>query len=56
MQFKDIVYAIGDFFLWTFELLPAAGNAPNVVFSLIIASLFVYWMLQMASHARRGEK
>lgn len=56
MQFKDLVYALGDFFLWTFEILTALENLPNIFFSLVIAVLFLYWMREMAGHAKRGEK
>jgi hypothetical protein len=56
MLFKDFVNALGDFFLWTFEILPVAGNLPNIFFSLIIAVLFFYWMAQMAGHARKRER
>jgi hypothetical protein len=56
MQIKDIVYALGDFFLWTFEILGTLGNVPNIIFSSIIAILFLYWMKEMAGHASRGEK
>ncbi len=56
MQFKDLVYALGDFFTWTFGLLTAAENIPNIFFSLVIAALFLYWMREMAGHAKKGEK
>lgn len=56
MQFKDVVYALGDFFLWTFEILTSLENRPNIFFSAIIAILFLYWMKEMAGHAKAGEK
>lgn len=56
MQVKDIVEGLGEFFLWTFEILPTLGNLPNFLFIGIGSILFLYWMSQMASHARNGEK
>jgi hypothetical protein len=55
MQFKDFVYALGDFFEWTFGLLPALGNIPNFLFIAIGSVLFIYWMIQMRGHAKAGE-
>lgn len=55
MQFKDIVYSIGDFFEWTFGILPVLGNIPNLIFLLIGSVMFLYWIGQMMGHARRGE-
>ncbi len=56
MQVKDIVEGLGDFLLWTFEILPTLGNIPNFLFILIGSILFLYWMGQMLGHQRRGEK
>jgi hypothetical protein len=56
MQIKDIVFALEDLFLWTFEILPVLGNVPNIIFSSIIAILFLYWMRELAGHANQGEK
>ena len=56
MQIKDIVFALEDLFLWSFEILSDLGNLPNIVFSSIIAILFLYWMRELYGHATRGEK
>lgn len=56
MQFKEVVYALGDFFTWTFGILTEAQNLPNIFFSAVIAILFLYWMREMAGHAKAGEK
>lgn len=56
MQVKDIVNSIGDFFLWTFEILPTLGNLPNILFLAIGSILFLYWMGQMRAHSKRGER
>ncbi|MCH8553788.1 MAG: hypothetical protein LAT76_01435 [Schleiferiaceae bacterium] len=42
--------ALGNFFLATFEILPALGNIPNVLFILIGFGYFGYWMAQMKKH------
>lgn len=56
MQFKDIVFAIGDFFEWTFQILPMLGNIPNYIYLAIGFLLFFYWMGQMVKHQRAGEQ
>lgn len=56
MQIKDIAYALGDFFEWTFEILPTLGNLPNFLFIVIGFIFFIYWMSQMAKHNREGGK
>lgn len=56
MQFKDVVLGLGDFFTWTFGILTQLENLPNILFSGIIFFLFLYWMRQMAGHAKAGEK
>ena len=56
MQFKYVVYAIGDFFEWTFGILPILGNLPNLIFLIIGSVLFIYWMMQMRGHSRAGER
>lgn len=55
MQVKDIVEALGDFFLWTFEILPALGNIPNYLFIIIGSVFFLYWMGEMRKHKKAGE-
>lgn len=55
MQVKDIVNALGDFFLWTFEMLPVLGNGPNILFLAIGSVLFLYWMGQMRKFNKAGE-
>lgn len=55
MQLKDVWYAIGDFFEWTFGILPVLGNIPNLIFLIIGSVLFLYWMGQLITHRRAGE-
>lgn len=56
MQFKDIVYAIGDFFQWTFQILPWLGNIPNFIFVILGFLFFFFWMSQLVKFSRAGEK
>lgn len=44
MEFKDLVYALGDFFEWTFGILPALGNLPNILFTVLMVAGIVYWL------------
>ena len=52
---NDIVYALGDFFTWSFKILPAVGNGPNIVISLVITGYFTYWLMQIRKHKKAGE-
>lgn len=56
MQVKDIVESIGEFFYWSFEVLPKLGNIPNFILLAIGSVLFLYWMGQMRKHSQAGEK
>lgn len=56
MQFKEVVYGLGEFLTWTFGILTKLENLPNIFFSSVIAILFLYWMREMAGHAKAGEK
>jgi hypothetical protein len=51
----EVWTVVGDFFEWTFTILPILNNGPNVFFSLIIVVYFFYWMVQMRKHKRAGE-
>jgi len=48
MTWTEFVYALGEFFKWTFELLQAGGNPVNNVFIVIGSAMLVGWVvLQM---------
>lgn len=51
----EFIYQLGEFFTWTFGVLPTLGNLPNLFFGLIISGYFVYWLGQMFKHHRAGE-
>jgi len=48
MNLTDIFYGTGRFFQWTFQFMKGAGNAPNVLFWIIICSLIVVWLRMQA--------
>lgn len=56
MKLRDVFYAIGDFFEWTFGILPVIANVPNVIFFIIIAAFFLYWTFQLVKFRRAGER
>lgn len=56
MQVKEVVFGLGEFLTWTFGILTELGNLPNILFSSVIAILFLYWMREMAGHAKAGQK
>lgn len=41
---NNLVYAIGDFFEATFEIISASGNMPNILLSLIGAGALAFCM------------
>jgi uncharacterized membrane protein YozB (DUF420 family) len=53
---NEFLTALGDFFEWTFTILPVLNNGPNVFFILVITGYFFYWMGQMRKHQRAGER
>lgn len=56
ITWTDIFNGIGDFFMWTFKGMRALGHIPNVILWCIIASLLVYWVLQMKKHAKDADR
>jgi len=56
MYWNDLVYGLGDFFQWTFKILPILGNIPNNVFLLIGFVLFFYWIKEQHRYNKEAEK
>lgn len=52
---RDIAFAIGDFFQWTFKAMPVVANGPNIIISLVITAYFIYWLGQIRKHSKAGE-
>lgn len=56
MPLRNFFEALGEFFDWTFQVLPALGNSVNYLFMLIIAGYGLYWFSQMNKQAKAGER
>jgi len=56
MSWNNFVYALGDFFEWTFGILPILGNSVNYIFLALGFIFFFYWMSQMAKHNRERKR
>lgn len=44
--FKEIFFAIGDFFTWGFQVLPTIGYVFNWILSFVVFGLLVYWCIR----------
>lgn len=56
-QFKDIVYALGDCFTWSFQILDVLGNLPNYVFAILLFGgvfFWLRWQKQLSEEARQN--
>lgn len=42
-----LVYALGDFFEFTFKFMPSIGSAVNLLFIGALSFFLVYWIVQM---------
>lgn len=42
-----LVYALKDFFEWTFTFMPSIGSAVNLAFIFGITVFLIYWVVQM---------
>lgn len=52
----DVFYAIGDFSQMIFRFMKKLGHGPNVILWVIIASLLVYWTLQIIKQTKEADK
>lgn len=52
----DVFYGIGDFFQLIFKAMRVLGHGPNVILWIIIASLLVYWTLQIIKQTKEADK
>lgn len=52
----DVFYAIGDFSQLIFKGMRVLGHGPNVILWVIIASLLVYWTLQIVKQTKEADK
>lgn len=50
---NNLVYALRDFFEFTFRLMEPIGNAFNLAAILVITFFIVYWIRQMLGHSEK---
>jgi hypothetical protein len=55
-MWNDIVYGLGDFLEWTFQLLPPLGNIPNILFTLVIVGGLAYWLIQLKKYKQEAKR
>ena len=53
---SKIWYAIGDFFEYIFDFMPAIGNKINYFFVAVIFIFLVVWTSKMIKHKKDGEE
>ena len=56
---NELIYGLGDFFTWTFKILPALGNLPNYLYVVLMFAGIIYWLrwqkqLSQEAHAKGG--
>lgn len=54
-SYNELIYGLGDFFTWTFKILPALGNLPNYLYAFIMFAGVLYWLRwqkQLSQEAR----
>lgn len=56
MTWNDFVYALGDFLEATFTILPALGNLPNILFTLVIFGGLVYWIKELGKYKEEAKR
>jgi len=56
MSWNEIVYGLGDLLTATFKVLPTLGNLPNILFSAVIFSGLVYWILELKKYKAIAKK
>lgn len=48
----EFFLALGDFFTETFKVMPALGNYPNLIFTVVGIAFFVYWMIELFKYKK----
>jgi hypothetical protein len=56
MRINELIFAIQDFFVASFKLLPKVGNMPNILFIVIGFILTFIWVRQMAKYNKEAEE
>ena len=53
MPLRSLFEGIGDFFTWTFKIMPLIGPAANAVFRSLIAGGIIYGLREMSKHEKQ---
>ncbi len=56
-DYNDFIYAIGDFFTWTFQIFDVLDNFPNYIFAALMAGGVIYWLnwqKQLSAEAKKN--
>lgn len=56
MAINGLMDGLGDFFVWTFKILPFLGNIPNILFIIGGFLLFGLWMKMQTDFNKRAER
>lgn len=56
MTWNEFVLGLGDFLTATFKILPALGNLPNILFTLIIIGGLVYWIRELGKYKKEAKR
>lgn len=52
---NTLVYALRDFFEFTFTFMPKIGAIANILFSSIVTIFTVYWIREMLKHKEKTQ-
>lgn len=53
---KEIFYGLGDFFKFSFQALPPIGDVANIILSLVIFGLLVYWCIRIVGFGKDDKR
>lgn len=56
MALRNFFEGLGEFFDWTFQILPWVGNNFNYLIMAVMTGYAIYWFGQMVKHSRAGER
>ncbi|MDQ3047621.1 MAG: hypothetical protein M3R27_08750 [Bacteroidota bacterium] len=56
MNMTDVFNGIGSFFQWTFGMMKALGNGPNIFFWILIAVLICVWLRMQGRYNKEAKE
>ncbi|MBD78839.1 MAG: hypothetical protein CL840_07955 [Crocinitomicaceae bacterium] len=56
MSWTDFIYALGDFFLWTFGILRVLGNNFNWLLITIGFVMAIWWITNLVKFSREAKQ